>query len=214
MEDRSDKIPLERRPADRRGFFRESLAAILGPLANVVEKRLAAVEQAMHLPAEPPVMLRPPGALAEEQFLAACDGCAKCVHACLVQAIYLIPGVDGPADAKPVINARNQPCVVCESLACMPACPTGALVPTPREQIDMGLAVLDESLCVRTAGQACTACVQACPIGRTALHLQIGGEGAGNLARVVVESAGCVGCGLCEFRCPTEPRAIAVTPHR
>ncbi|MCG3178114.1 MAG: hypothetical protein BIFFINMI_00437 [Phycisphaerae bacterium] len=215
MAERHEDIPIEDRPADRRGFFREGFASLLGPLAGFVQKKLEAVERAARMQADPaqPRLLRPPGALPEDAFLRTCTGCGDCVTACPAEAIYLVAGPGGPRDAKPVINAQTQPCVLCDSLACMPACQPRALVVTSREQIRMGLAEVDAGRCLRSGGEACTLCVDTCPIGKAAIHLEGSHEGAG-LARVVVEPDGCTGCGVCEFRCPTDPRSIVVQPNR
>lgn len=197
----------EEEPADRRAFFRESLASILSPLAGIVQKRLDRIGKAMNVPEEP-LLLRPPGALPEEKFLETCEGCAKCVAVCPVQAIYLVPGPGGRGDAKPVIHAESQPCVVCDDLSCMQECPTGALAPTPRDDIRMGLAEFHSDQCLRTGGENCTLCVDMCPLGERAIHL---GKGEGDsMAPVVVEDPGCIGCGVCEHYCPTDPRAITV----
>ncbi len=219
MGETSDKPPDT--PTDRRGFFREGLASLLGPLAGLVERKLNQVEQALgpgssaRRRGPAPRLLRPPGALPEAQFLATCQSCGKCASVCPAEAIYLIRGSPEVEHIHPVISAAQQPCVVCESLACMQNCPSGALVPTPAEQIDMGLAVLRPQHCLRTHGEGCTECVTHCPLGEKAIHLASEQDTpAGRLPAIFVEENGCIGCGLCEFRCPTDPRAIIVQPHR
>jgi ferredoxin-type protein NapG len=70
----------------------------------------------------------------------------------------------------------------------------------------MGTAVWHEQTCVRTHGEACTMCVDHCPVGTAALDFD------GH--RVVVHEDGCVGCGVCQNSCPTDPKSITVTPKR
>ena len=54
----------------RRGFFKEALSQIIQPVAELLDDRIGE-----HLPAEAPserVLLRPPGALPEAEFLEKC----------------------------------------------------------------------------------------------------------------------------------------------
>ncbi len=72
--------------------------------------------------------LRPPGALAEESFLASCIKCGQCVQVCPVEAIDLAGLDDGFGVGTPFIDARSQACdFSCDGLQCVLACPTGAL---------------------------------------------------------------------------------------
>jgi ferredoxin-type protein NapG len=139
------------------------------------------------------------------------------VAACPAQCIQLDtaqPDREPLADGLPYIIARQSPCVVCSDLSCMKACPTGALqlVAQPAD-IHMGVAVIDHRRCLRgpegyqpgsPAGEDCQLCVTQCPLGGSA----IGFDAAG---RVQVRR-GCVGCGVCERACPTEPASIFVQP--
>lgn len=148
------------------------------------------------------LQLRPPGALPDLEFLDACSRCGECVKACPVGAIVTSPDVAGNA---PHILAERQPCTLCDALACMTACPTGALSFVPRLQIRMGRAHWGAGKCLRSGGELCTLCVEACPLGSAALDINSDGE-------IVVHDA-CTGCGVCQFVCPTTPRAIVVTPR-
>jgi ferredoxin-type protein NapG len=74
------------------------------------------------------IRLRPPGALDEGEFLAACIKCGQCVQVCPVEAITLAGLGDGFGAAVPYIDARTQACdFSCDALSCILACPTGAL---------------------------------------------------------------------------------------
>lgn len=185
----------------RRTFFRDSLAGLMAPLADLIEQRLGTGESST-------LLLRPPGALAEHRFLTTCHRCSACVEACPAHAIIALRSDDDRLANTPVIDADVTACVVCTDLACMKACPTGALslVAAPSE-IDMGLAKVDHRQCVRSSGDDCIKCIENCPIGEQAIRLN-------NAGRVDVLHAACVGCGMCQQVCPTRPRAIIVHPHR
>lgn len=208
---------------DRRRFFREGLRELLGPVSRAVEPIHRVAEELGKLepdspPAPPsdqppaaqlspspgPNWLRPPGALAvDEQFTGACSRCGKCVEVCPAQCIK-IDSTRVTANGAPYIDPDAMPCILCTGLECMHSCPSGALLPTPRHEIDMGTARWHEEVCLRTHGEPCTMCVDHCPVGPAALEL-VGG-------RVVVHEDGCVGCGVCQNNCPTDPKSITVAP--
>ncbi|HLU49097.1 MAG TPA: 4Fe-4S dicluster domain-containing protein [Planctomycetota bacterium] len=215
---------------DRRGFFSEGFRQLFRPLADAladqVESRLeragirldddarpssyptgarGAIARA-DLPEKP--VLRPPGALGEDDFLDRCYSSGQCVQACPVNAIKLARSELPRLDQRPFIDPDVQACVVCDDLSCMKACPSGALSPIPKDAIDMGVAVVHYDLCVRTQGEDCQICVDKCPIGARAIEIPEGG------GQVVVHEAGCTGCGVCQMYCPTDPRAVVVEPSR
>jgi ferredoxin-type protein NapG len=182
----------------RRDFFRDSLARMLGPLADLIEPRVA-----------PPAVrwLRPPGAIDESAFLDTCHRCGKCVEVCPADAIVplRVPGL--PANNTPIIDANETACVVCDGLQCTQVCPSGALLPlTHPRQINMGRAEVSADLCLRRHGDDCTICADECPLGAEAITATHPGK------PLVLD--GCVGCGVCQQACPTRPRAIVVTPIR
>jgi len=89
--------------------------------------------------------LRPPGAIPENKFLAACIKCGQCVQVCPVQAIKLGDGDEGYGLGVPYIDARKQACdFSCDAVQCVLACPTGALTHeiATKEEVDIGFARL------------------------------------------------------------------------
>ncbi len=101
--------------------------------------------------------LRPPGALNEKHFLAACIKCGQCVQVCPVEAIKLGDLVDGLGVGVPHIDPREQACdFSCDGLQCVLACPTGALIHeiSFESQVDMGVAqVVNPSICLAVQGK-------------------------------------------------------------
>jgi ferredoxin-type protein NapG len=202
------------RTVNRRGFFREGLRELLRPIAELADPLQEAAEQLRQAAHAAPgsigrprrvalqVWLRPPGALPERDFLDTCSRCGDCVKVCPAQCIRIDSGTAGGA---PHIIVESMPCVVCDTLACMHACPTGALSPIPLHEIDMGTAMWNERSCVRTDGEECTTCIDQCPLGSAAIELRED--------RIHVIEQGCIGCGVCEYHCPTRPRSIIVSPR-
>lgn len=155
--------------------------------------------------------LRPPGAGSEPDFLAACIRCGLCVQACPYGTLRRdgTAGVLGLASGAPSFDARANPCRLCKDapeLRCIAACPTGALVPTPVPELRIGLAAIDRDTCLAYNGVTCRACWHACPFPDRALRYDA-------LLRPIVDAAACIGCGLCEHACLTEPAAIVVRRH-
>lgn len=148
--------------------------------------------------------LRPPGALDEAGLAGTCTKSGECVKVCPAECIA-IDETGRLGGGLPYINVNAMPCVVCDGLYCMHACPTGALIPTPLADIDMGTAVWNESICQRSKEQDCTICVNDCPIGSVAIELIDG--------KVWVHETGCIGCGVCQNHCPTTPKSIVVIPR-
>ena len=101
--------------------------------------------------------LRPPGALVEDEFLAACIKCGQCVQVCPVKAIKLADIDEGFGVGVPYIDAREQACdFSCDGLQCVLACPTGALthdLDYPADTL-MGMARVDKpKLCLARQGE-------------------------------------------------------------
>jgi len=192
----------ENKSVDRRRFFRIGLSELLRPLASAAKplERLATELGKLDAPA-PEIWLRPPGALTEARFRQTCTRSGDCVAACPVRAIKIDPAKGGGAA---FIDPDVAACVVCSSLACMHVCPTGSIVPTSINDIDMGTAVWHEQDCLRSGGESCTICVDQCPLGSAAIELKAG--------EIAVNPRGCIGCGVCQLKCPTTPKSIVVIP--
>jgi len=197
----------------RRDFFGALFARVVEPVFDVVEKKIDQIgkladrlaDEATPSTSGPPI-LRPPGVLSEAHFLKACQRTNECVAACPVKAIRPMVSPNPNLRNTPHIIPEALACVLCEEMACIAACPSGALLPTPREKVRMGLAVVHYDLCLRADGEECRVCLDRCPLGERAIRLD--GQGA-----VEVVADGCTGCGVCVMVCPAPMRAVAILPH-
>jgi ferredoxin-type protein NapG len=158
--------------------------------------------------------LRPPGAIAERNFAAACIKCGLCVQACPFDTLKLATLGEAVLSGTPTFAPRDVPCYMCPDIPCAKACPTGALDRAMKD-IDaarMGLAVVDQENCLSYRGLRCEVCWRACPVRNRAITLQVQPRGISKHAMFVpvVHSDACTGCGICEKRCPTEVAAIRI----
>lgn len=149
-----------------------------------------------------PALLRPPGALAEQDFAALCTKCGDCIGACPHNAIEKAPAQFRGAAGTPRIDPARAPCRLCEDMPCIRACEVGAL---QGEGEALGQAHIDRYNCLNSHGSSCRSCVEHCPVPGA-----IDCEGA--LPRVHPNL--CVGCGVCQFVCPAPIPAIAILPNR
>lgn len=192
-------------PHDRRAMFRLGLKRLVSPLAEFIEQRLPAADSGSS-PTYREV-LRPPGALPEAEFLTRCYRCGNCVEVCPAKAIHPMNRQDIERAGTPYIDPDLAACTLCDQLACMKACPSGALqVVADKRQIKMGTATVDRYVCLRRSSDLCTICLDVCPIGREAIDISDGGE-------LQVNPSACVGCGVCQYNCPVRPRAITIDPR-
>jgi len=165
-----------------------------------------------------PTALRPPGARAEPDFLAACVRCGLCVRACPYPTLGLADLGEDLAAGTPYFVARRAPCEMCEDIPCLAACPTGALDPALARIDDarMGLAVLiDHETCLNFQGLRCDVCYRVCPLIDSAITLEARHNvrtGGHAFLLPTVHSDSCTGCGKCERACVLDDAAIRVLP--
>ena len=190
----------------RRNFLRVLAAGATGAAATVVPGPGKAARNQPSLR-----FLRPPGALEEEDFLARCIHCGQCGEICPNRTIKYFNFENGlDSIDTPYIIPREKGCILC--MKCGDVCPTGAIKPIARtletilDEVKMGHARVDESLCLSYQGKSCGVCYRACPLPDVAITV-------GYMEQPHVTDK-CVGCGLCERSCIQMPQAIRVFPIR
>ncbi len=161
--------------------------------------------------------LRPPGALAEDDFLGACVRCGLCVRDCPYDTLKLAPFGASLATGTPYFVARDVPCYMCKDIPCVAACPTDALSKqlTDIRDADMGVAVVvGTDTCYSINGIAhCQACYLACPIKDEAITMEMKQDGKRVYFEPTVHREQCTGCGKCEKDCVVMEAAIKVLPR-
>jgi ferredoxin-type protein NapG len=181
---------------DRRSFFKQAFGGALEHVARATEERLIQKRY-----------VRPPGALSEIGFLAACTRCGLCAAACPPAAIKYAGPEGGLAAGTPFLEVEQVPCIACADMPCASVCPTDALIVPERGWVRerLGKITFHPNRCITFQGQACAICVQACPVGPAALELD-------SEARPVLKVEGCVACGVCVRDCPTMPSSFTFVP--
>ena len=114
--------------------------------------------------------------------------------------------------------ARDVPCEMCETVPCVPVCPTGALQPALKriEDARIGVASLSQPEgCYSFTGAArCNSCARACPLGEKAIVMKPGRTRLGGRFTPTVDPATCTGCGKCEKACIAPEAVITVSAFR
>jgi ferredoxin len=152
----------------------------------------------------------PPGAGSIQDFNTWCTACSLCINVCpngVLQPSLKQYGIAGIM--QPVMNYHKSFCTY-NCTACTEVCPTYALRPLALEAkklTQLGKSVFIKDNCiVKTEKTACGACSESCP---TKAVYMIPYEGT--LLIPEVNNDICIGCGHCEFACPTTPyKAIFV----
>jgi polyferredoxin len=182
-------------------------------------------------------LIRPPGALAEADFLATCTRCDECLKVCPTNVLQ-------PAGTEAGLEGAFSPRLdfgkgFCEynCAECGKVCPTRSIAPlslAEKQRAVVGVARIDTRRCLPYAqGKECLVCQELCPLPRKAIVFGgEGGHGRGNgagerggasngadsssgaatssLKLPRVEDRHCIGCGICQFNCPVQDPAPAI----
>ncbi|MCY2954422.1 MAG: 4Fe-4S binding protein [Planctomycetota bacterium] len=156
-------------------------------------------------------VIRPPGSVGEEDFLALCVRCGACMNACPTSLLQ-------PEGFGSGVLRLWTPRAATTQAGCDPSCnncgfmcPTGAIRALPlaeKRYVRMGLATVDRQTCLPHAGiKACQLCADVCrDIGYNAIVMDAKADDGRSPADTsfeapIVDSSKCVGCGYCESQC-------------
>jgi MauM/NapG family ferredoxin protein len=158
-----------------------------------------------------PLLIRPPGALVEDRFLSMCLRCGECMKVCPtngLQPALLDSGLEGLWTPKlvPRIGYCEYNCILC-----IQVCPSGAIKKISlqeKKKTIIGIAVIDKNLCLPYAKNTeCLVCEEMCPTPTKAIKFKKVTIGKKTILRPIVLEKECIGCGICEYKCPLEAKA-------
>jgi ferredoxin len=160
-------------------------------------------------------VIRPPGAMKEKEFKAACARCGNCMKVCItngLQPVMLESGFDGIWTPK-----IDKIAGYCEynCNACGQVCPTQAIKALPLEekmQQKIGVAEIVKDVCVPWKdGIECLVCEEHCPIPEKAIKFVKEIINGKEIDVPVINQDLCIGCAVCENKCPVEGKARGIT---
>jgi len=168
-----------------------------------------------------PELIRPPGAVPEDEFLRRCVKCGECMKVCptnVIQPTLHQAGLEGlwTPMLVPTLGYCEFNCTLCTQV-----CPTGAIERLElkvKQRTKIGLATVDRSRCIPWVhGRNCGVCEEHCPARGKAIRFQEEERVKRDGERFILKKPYvipqiCIGCGICENKCPVlDIRAIRVT---
>ena len=158
--------------------------------------------------------LTPPGSLSFQHFAQHCTGCQLCVSECPNNVLR--PSSDLMHLMLPEMSYERGYCRP-ECTRCSEVCPAGAikLVDKPeKSSIQIGHAVWIKKNCVVLTDEVdCGNCARHCPSGAIEMVPLDPDNEESPMVPAINETA-CIGCGACEYVCPSRPfSAIYVEGH-
>jgi len=208
----------EANPVDtsKRSFLLASAMVAGAAMAQKKEKLmdggLAEIEDKVAPQRQTP--LTPPGSLSFEHFAQRCTGCQLCVSECPNEVLR--PSSDLMHLMLPVMSYEQGHCRP-ECTRCSEVCPAGAIIKVDKDEkssIQIGHAVWIKKNCVPITDEVeCGNCARHCPTGAIEM-VQLDENDEESPMVPAINEAACIGCGACEYVCPSRPfSAIYVEGH-
>ena len=197
--------------ASKRSFLLASALVSTAAMAQKKEKLmdggLAEIEDKVAPERQTP--LTPPGSLSFDHFAQHCTGCQLCVSECPNQVLR--PSGDLMHLMLPVMSYEHGHCRP-ECTRCSEVCPAGAIIKVDKPEkssIQIGHAVWIKKNCVVLTDEV----ARHCPTGAIEMVPLDENDDESPMVPAINEAA-CIGCGACEYVCPSRPfSAIYVEGH-
>ena len=194
----------------RRTFLAVSALAAGSAVLDAQEKQvqkldggLAEIEK-KHVPSRH-TRITPPGSGSAKNFYSKCTACQLCVAACPNDVLR--PSSDLEHLMQPFASYERGWCRP-ECTTCSDVCPAGAILPvTPEERtaVSVGKAVWHRGHCLPWRdGVECGNCARHCPSGAIVMVPSNPDDPDSVKIPAVLEEK-CIGCGACEYVCPSRP---------
>ena len=186
--------------------------AVLAQAGKKIDGGLAVIEDKV-MPKRTTSLI-PPGSVSAKNMAQHCTACQLCVAQCPNDVLR--PSGNLLTLMQPTMSYERGYCRP-ECNRCSQVCPTGAIRPIgldDKSAILIGHAVwVKENCLVIKNGVSCGNCARHCPSGAI---MMVPNDPDDDLSPMVpaVDAAKCIGCGACEYVCPSRPfSAIYVEGH-
>ncbi len=197
-----------------RGITRKDLLVVAGSSVMIAASRVS-----LFAASHESFIIRPPGALPESPFLDACIRCGQCMNVCPTNALHpcmVEAGFYGMFTPRLIsrIGYCDFTCTRCGHV-----CPTGAIQELSlkeKQKFVIGTAYIIRDICIPwSEARNCIVCEEVCPVARKAITLEktIAKNKDGLNVEVllpIVHEDRCIGCGICENKCPVNGQAAIV----
>ena len=202
--------------ASKRSFLLASALVSTAAMAQKKEKLmdggLADIEDKVAPQRQTP--LTPPGSLSFQNLSTRCTGCQLCVSECPNQVLR--PSGDLMHLMQPTMSYEHGYCRP-ECTRCSEVCPAGAIKKIDKPEktsIQIGHAVWIKKNCVVLTDEVeCGNCARHCPSGAIEM-VPLDHDNEDSPKVPAINEAACIGCGACEYVCPSCPfSAIYVEGH-
>jgi ferredoxin len=155
--------------------------------------------------------ITPPGSLGYDNFNKRCSACHLCVSKCPTKILtpakmeYGFRGI-----MQPTMKFANGYCEI-DCNICYKVCPNGAILDVDeynnKKQIQIGVAKFHSTKCqVNSMNINCGICAEHCPTNAIALIP----SNSNNHNIPLIDENKCIGCGACEYMCPTDGTEKAI----